>query len=569
MKNKFGLIILILLALSLMLTLSSCDIFNAFSGIEQCVHIDTDDDFKCDRCEESFNDGKNVIPDDGKDDGKGDEASNCSHEDLDDNEFCDKCGVSYYDGIHVTPHTHTCERITVFPTCTEEGYDKRYCTECDFFEKDTFKEKFGHTVFDKYYYSSTEHWNRCYVCGEVTDLGAHTLDERGYCTVCENPIFGTDGIVYELSEDGTYAIVTAYTGEATDIIIAPDYEGKPVTHIADNVFDGMGTITSVFIPNGVTHIGMGAFYNCVSLEKITFPETLLNVERAAFYGCKKLPTTYLDAMTYIGNGDNPYFLLYDVPYMYEKSYPIHEDTKVIAGAAFENTQSATELIIPDGVRAISNFACVGCSFETVTIPKSVIYFGVGAFNGCTNVKTFSLDEKNPVYTMEKGTIYTRDFTTLVRHTPKHFTTSLIMPDTVTKIERNAVSDCLNLRYIKLSSGLTEIAMCAFSGCLYLDEIEIPDNITRISELAFYRCENLSGIVIGSGVTEIADSAFSETDLFLIYYKGDYDAWNSITVDFKKNKPLEDAMRFYYSDTPSTDKNERLWHYNEYGKPASW
>ena len=61
MKNKFGLIILILLALSLMLTLSSCDIFNAFSSIEQCVHIDTDDDFKCDRCEESFNDGKNVM----------------------------------------------------------------------------------------------------------------------------------------------------------------------------------------------------------------------------------------------------------------------------------------------------------------------------------------------------------------------------------------------------------------------------------------------------------------------------------------------------------------------------
>ena len=81
----------------------------------------------------------------------------------------------------------------------------------------------------------------------------------------------TEGVLYQVSSDGTYAEVTGYEGTATEVKIAGTYNGLPVTTIAENAFSEKSEITSVIIPSSVTSIGLGAFSGCSSLEEITLP----------------------------------------------------------------------------------------------------------------------------------------------------------------------------------------------------------------------------------------------------------------------------------------------------------
>ena len=63
---------------------------------------------------------------------------------------------------------------------------------------------------------------------------------------CFRRVEGTEGVIYELSSDGTYAIVKGYEGTATEVVIAKTYEGVPVTEIGDAAFYGCASLTDVY-----------------------------------------------------------------------------------------------------------------------------------------------------------------------------------------------------------------------------------------------------------------------------------------------------------------------------------
>ena len=75
---------------------------------------------------------------------------------------------------------------------------------------------------------------------------------------------------------GGYA-VTGYTPQdgdtfgSVDIMIPPQYNGKPVVEIAGHAFYNDDHIKTVTIPEGVVSIGELAFLNCQSLTSITLP----------------------------------------------------------------------------------------------------------------------------------------------------------------------------------------------------------------------------------------------------------------------------------------------------------
>lgn len=67
---------------------------------------------------------------------------------------------------------------------------------------------------------------------------------------------------------------------------------------------------------------------------------------------------------------------------------------------------------------------------------------------------------------------------------------------------------MNLKYIKVSNGIT-----ITQGCRVTGELTIPDQIdglpvTAIGSLAFYNCTRLKSVIIPSGVLSIGNSAFA-------------------------------------------------------------
>ena len=110
---------------------------------------------------------------------------------------------------------------------------------------------------------------------------------------------GTFGLNYIISSDGTYAICEGIgTATETDIVIASEYEGVPVTRIDDNAFDGMYAdviLTSVIIPDSVTHIGFQAFSGCFKLTSVAIGNGVTEIAEEAFIDCSNLTSIVIPA----------------------------------------------------------------------------------------------------------------------------------------------------------------------------------------------------------------------------------------------------------------------------------
>ncbi len=185
---------------------------------------------------------------------------------------------------------------------------------------------------------------------------------------------------------------------------------------------------------------------------------------------------------------------------------IPEGTTEIEEYAFFNKDALTNIVIPDSVTEIGEWAFKSCGLTSVVIPDSVTKIGDDAFSDCCAL------------------------------------TSVVISNSVTKIGYNAFSDCQALTSIKVAEGnpkydsrggcnaiietesnkllfgcqstvipdsVTEIGGGAFSNCCALTSIEIPTSVTEIGDCAFFGCTGLTSVVIPDSVTEIRKSAFEE------------------------------------------------------------
>ena len=88
-------------------------------------------------------------------------------------------------------------------------------------------------------------------------------------------------------------------------------------------------------------------------------------------------------------------------------------------------------------------------------------------------------------------------------------TSLTIADGVTTIGRGGLSDCKNLKKVKLPADLTTFNGDVFANCTALEEIEIPGAVKELSSNQFKNCSSLRKFVIADGQTalEISSGAF--------------------------------------------------------------
>ena len=88
-------------------------------------------------------------------------------------------------------------------------------------------------------------------------------------------------------------------------------------------------------------------------------------------------------------------------------------------------------------------------------------------------------------------------------------TAITIPDSVTAINFSTFQNCTALSSVKLGNATAIIGENAFSGCKSLTEISIPDSVIKIDDQAFRGCTSLSAVNFGGGVRYIGSSAFRE------------------------------------------------------------
>ena len=164
-----------------------------------------------------------------------------------------------------------------------------------------------------------------------------------------------------------------------------------VTAIGDYAFYKCYGLTSINIGNGVTSIGNDAFWECTSLPTVTIGKSVTSIGELAFYGCSSLKSiTIPPSVTHIGN--NVFFNCYDLNAVHisdlEAWCNIQFDGDFFSRYhLYLNDKEITNLIIPESVTSIGNYAFAKCyRLISITIPNGVTNIGDYAFWFCSNLQ---------------------------------------------------------------------------------------------------------------------------------------------------------------------------------------
>ena len=536
-----------------MLCLGSCA-----DDSEPCNHRDKDDDGICDNCYEEFFDFYEYVHTHGF--GEWEHYTYDSHLTCEDRLIYRRCslcdvlewktggeeshdyelnvvapscdGMGYdeyicrhcygYKRLNFIPSKHEFVTVTYEASCTEDGYDEHTCSLCGYVETDNYVYATDHRIGSEYFYDGESHWNSCANCDEAVNKASHSIDSYGFCYTCERPIVATSGIVYSLSDDGTYASVVGYEGYSSIVIIASEYESVPVKVIGAGAFAGTSVsgiafpeslerieeeaflncsyLQDVELPDSVEYIGKSAFYNCSSLTMVTLGSGINHIAKDAFLDCYSLSMNHYGNCMYLGTSENPYYALLDLSSDYYSYYTINDNTKVIGEYAFEDCDSLISINIPYGIRHINDFAFYSCTnIDSITIPDSVETVGNGAFAFCTSLMNVVVGN---------GVKY-------IGSTTFQGCSSLSFNDSG---ECSYLGNASNPYYALIYSNSSQycsvnentvlIASGAFATSAELLTITVPDSVKYIGDGAFMSCNSLLSVTLGSGIETVGEGAFA-------------------------------------------------------------
>ncbi len=131
-------------------------------------------------------------------------------------------------------------------------------------------------------------------------------------------------------------------------------------------------------------------------------------------------------------------------------------------------------------------------------------------------------------------------------------TSVVIPDSVTKIGNHAFWKCTSLTSVTVGNGVTEIRGSAFDDCTALTSVTLGNSVQKIGYRAFGNCSQLTSLTLPKSITEIGSSAFEGcVGLADVNYLGDIASWCEISFEAADANPMHYAEKFYIKGTALT------------------
>lgn len=202
--------------------------------------------------------------------------------------------------------------------------------------------------------------------------------------------------------------------------------------------------------------------------------------------------TATSAFTYVNHGDSIEITGFDnsvsdvvIPSEIE-GLPV---TAISVGAFYLSTITSIE--VPDSVTSIGEMAFLGCtSLKSVKLSTGVAKIDKNAFGSCSALQEIQVAKDNPNFSSLNGVLYSKKQDTLVIYPAAKTDAAYIIP-----------------------SGVTSVAMYAFSENPYLETLTIPNSLIKVGDSAFYNCKNLRAVS----------------------YNGTEEEWNQITIGLLNEK----------------------------------
>ena len=279
--------------------------------------------------------------------------------------------------------------------------------------------------------------------------------------------FGSYG--YQVYDDGCVAIV-AYSGSEAQINIPEAIDGGRVVALGAGAFAENTTLQSIKL-GSVEIIGDYAFYGCTALSDITFGKKVWSVGMAAF---EKTPWLAARTEEFVMIGD---------------------------GVLVKYQGNAKYVVIPDGIRHISNAFEMNDSLIGVELGDGVLTVGTNAFAMCIALRYVSFGQNLKL--IGAGAFDSCEMLT-----------SVVIPDSVERIEDYAFNYCGQMSAVKIGKGVKAIGPRAFYSCVRVKVIDLPVSVEQVGAYAFAECLALTMVFYGGSEAQFAALELDGTNYLL-------------------------------------------------------
>lgn len=204
---------------------------------------------------------------------------------------------------------------------------------------------------------------------------------------------------------------TPWSGYAIENVVVRSTSKGTVTTIGRHAFEGLSTLKSMTLPEGLQRLRNYCFTDCENLSEINFPQSLVEFGNDCFRNCISLTSAVIGpniASIYTPFIGCTNLASIDIdPRIMTLNKEMFTGTKwlednvaktpmfVVNGILLDADTCRGEVVVPEGVKIIGAKAFTSASkAEAVVLPKSTESIRIDAFDNCNSIKSVTINSKD-------------------------------------------------------------------------------------------------------------------------------------------------------------------------------